>query len=36
MLQLYPSSLLMVSVFGLCDAGAQVLLGPALGAYIDR
>ena len=36
MLQLYPSSLLMVSVFGLCDAGAQVLLGPAVGAYIDR
>jgi iron-regulated transporter 1 len=36
MFVIHPSSLLLVAVFGLCDAGAQVALGPAAGAYVDR
>ena len=36
MLQLQPGSLLLVSVFGLVDGGAQVLAGGAIGTYLDR
>jgi len=36
MLEIRQSSLLLVSLFGLCDAAAVVLFGSAVGAYIDR
>ena len=36
MLQLQPGSLLLVSVFGLVDGGAQVAAGGAIGTYLDR
>jgi len=35
MLEIRPSSLLLVSVFGLCDAAAVVVGGPAVGAFVD-
>jgi hypothetical protein len=35
MLRLAPSSLLLVSVFGLVDSGLLVILGPAMGAFVD-
>ncbi len=36
MLQLRPGSLLLVSVFGLVDGGAQVLAGGTVGSYVGR
>ena len=36
MLELRPGSLLLVSVFGMVDSGAQVLAGGAIGSYIGR
>ncbi len=36
MLQLRPGSLLLVSVFGLIDGGAQVVAGGAVGSYVGR
>ena len=36
MLQLYPSSLVLVSAFGLADGLAKVFSGSFTGAYIDR
>lgn len=36
MLELYPSSLALVSTFGLVDGGAQILSGALIGDYIDR
>ena len=36
MLQLRPGSLLLVSVFGLVDGGAQVMAGGAVGSYVGR
>lgn len=36
MLELHPSSLLFVSLFGLIDAAVQVLFGATVGAYVDR
>ncbi len=36
MLELKPTSLLYVSLFGLLDAAVQVVFGAAVGAYIDR
>ena len=36
MLQLRPTSLLYVSLFGLLDAAVQVVFGAAVGAYVDR
>ncbi len=36
LIELYPDSLLMVSAYGLLDNLARVLLGPAVGGYIDR
>ena len=36
MLELRPGSLMLVSVFGLVDGGAQVLAGGAVGSYIGR
>lgn len=35
MLEIHPSSLLLVSIFGLCDAAAVVLFGPAVGLFVD-
>lgn len=35
MLQVHPSSLLLVSVFGLCDAATIALFGPAIGTLVD-
>lgn len=34
--ELYPSSLLLVAAYGLCDDVVQILSGFLLGAYIDR
>ena len=36
MLELYPSSLVLVSAFGLADGLAKVFSGSFVGAYIDR
>lgn len=36
MLDIHPSSLLLVSIFGLCDAAAVVILGPAVGSFLDK
>lgn len=36
LIELYPNSLLMVSAYGLLDNFARVLLGPAVGSYVDR
>jgi hypothetical protein len=36
MLELHPSSLLYVSLFGLLDAAVLVVFGAAVGAYVDR
>lgn len=36
LLELYPTSLLYVSIFGLLDAAVVVLFGAAVGAYVDR
>lgn len=36
MLELYPSSLVLVSAFGLADGLAKVFSGSFIGAYIDR
>jgi len=36
MLELKPTSLLYVSLFGLLDAAVQVVFGAAVGAYVDR
>lgn len=36
MLELYPSSLVLVSAFGLADGLAKVFAGSCVGAYIDR
>lgn len=36
MLELYPSSLVLVSAFGLADALAKVFSGSLVGSYIDR
>jgi len=35
MLDIHPSSLLLVSIFGLCDAAFVVLFGPAVGVFVD-
>jgi solute carrier family 40 (iron-regulated transporter), member 1 len=35
MLEIHPSSLLLVSIFGLCDAAAVVIFGPAVGTFVD-
>ena len=35
MLEVYPSSLLFVSLFGLLDSAAVALGGPAVGAHVD-
>jgi iron-regulated transporter 1 len=35
MLEIHPSSLILVSTFGLCDAAAVVLFGPAVGLFVD-
>jgi iron-regulated transporter 1 len=35
MLEIHPSSLLLVSIFGLCDAAAVVVFGPAVGIFVD-
>lgn len=36
MLELYPSSLALVSAYGLVDGLAKVFSGSAIGSYIDR
>ncbi|GLI67363.1 hypothetical protein VaNZ11_011542 [Volvox africanus] len=36
LIELYPDSLLMVSAYGILDNLARVLLGPAVGSYLDR
>ena len=36
MLELLPSSLALVSAFGLVDGGAQILSGALIGDYVDR
>lgn len=36
MLQIYPSSLLLVSVFGLVDAAVVTMFSPLIGKYIDH
>lgn len=36
MLELYPSSLALVSAFGLVDGGVQIVSGAFLGTYVDR
>ena len=36
MLELYPDSLALVSLFGLLDGGAQLLAGASIGQYVDR
>ena len=36
MLELYPSSLALVSTFGLVDGGVQIVSGAWLGSYVDR
>lgn len=36
MLELYPSSLVLVSTFGLADGLAKVLSGSFVGGYIDK
>lgn len=36
MLELYPSSLVLVSAFGLADGLAKVFSGSLVGSYIDR
>ena len=36
MLELYPSSLALVSAFGLVEGGAQIFFGAVLGDYVDR
>ena len=35
MLDIHPTSLLLVSIFGLCDAAAIVIFGPVVGAFVD-
>ena len=36
LIELYPDSLLLVSLYGLLDNGIRVTLGSAMGGYIDR
>jgi solute carrier family 40 (iron-regulated transporter), member 1 len=36
MLEVRPTSLLLVALFGLADAGAQLLFVPVIGTYLDR
>ncbi len=36
LIQLYPNSLLLVSVYGMLDNAARISMGGAIGAYIDR
>ena len=36
MLEIYPSTLALVSAFGLVDGLAKVLSGSFVGSYIDR
>lgn len=36
LLELYPSSLALVSAFGLVDGAAQIFSGPLIGDYVDR
>lgn len=36
MLELYPSSLALVSAFGLVEGAAQIFSGAVLGDYVDR
>lgn len=36
LIELYPDSLVLVSLYGLLDNGVRVTLGSAMGGYIDR
>lgn len=36
MISLFPNNLILVSVYGLLDNAVRLLLGPAVGSYIDR
>ncbi|PNH07594.1 Solute carrier family 40 member 1 [Tetrabaena socialis] len=36
LIELYPNSLLMVAAYGLLDNLARVVLGPAVGSFVDR